>query len=54
MAVGLQYFFEGGQRGPILGELSFEHTARGAIDVARRFFIFANEPRRRRSAGSLG
>jgi hypothetical protein len=34
MPIGLQYLFEGGQRGPTLGELLFEHTARGAIDVA--------------------
>ena len=43
MPVGLQYFFESGQRGPILGELSFESTARGAVDAAQRFFVIGND-----------
>src|SRR3984957_13559663 len=43
MPVGLQHFFESGQRGATLGELSFERTARGAIDVAQRFFVIGND-----------
>src|ERR1700675_2875855 len=42
MAIGLQYFFETCQSGPILRDLALERSARRALDVTQGFFVLGN------------